>query len=131
MTGFVKIGHVHELEAAGQFSRWVGNHDVLVFRHNGTIRAFSNICPHFGGPVGYHQMRNGTFTCLWHNLRFDAATGRCRSVPKFRLREYRLRIEAGEIYALLVEQSEDELVCRDRGLAAASTSQPEETETAS
>jgi nitrite reductase/ring-hydroxylating ferredoxin subunit len=131
MTGFVKIGHVSELEAAGQFSRWVGNHDILVFRHDGAIRAFSNICPHFGGPVGYHQMRNGTFTCLWHNLQFDAATGRCKSMPKFALREYRLRIEAGEIYALLVEQPDDAPACRDRDLAALGALQPEEASAAS
>ena len=28
--GFVKVGDVAELGAAGQFSRWVGNHDILV-----------------------------------------------------------------------------------------------------
>ncbi len=121
MTGFVKIGDARELDAAGQFSRWVGNHDILVFRHNGVIRAFSNICPHFGGPVGYHQMRNGTFTCLWHNLQFDAATGQCKSVPKFQLREYRLRIAAGEIYALLVEHPDGEPALRNDDLATATT----------
>lgn len=119
MTAFVKIGDVNELDAAGQFSRWVGNHDILVFRHKGAVRAFSNICPHFGGPVGYHQMQNETFTCLWHNLQFDAATGQCKSVPKFRLREYRIRIEAGEIYALLVEHPDAAPVFCDRGLANA------------
>lgn len=128
MTDFVKIGEVRELDAAGQFSRWVGNHDILVCRHDGAIRAFSNICPHFGGPVGYHRMRNGTFTCLWHNLRFDAATGQCRTVAKFRLREYRLRIEAGAIYALLVEHPGAEPAGRDR--VPAGTARPEKARTA-
>jgi nitrite reductase/ring-hydroxylating ferredoxin subunit len=102
-TGFVKVGYVSELEAAGQFSRWVDNHDVLVFRLNGVIRAFSNICPHFGGPVGYHQLTDRRFTCLWHNLQFDADTGQCLSVAKFKLREYKLMIENDVILAQLVE----------------------------
>ena len=103
-NGFVKVGHVAELGAAGQFSRWVGNHDILVFRHNGTIRGLSNICPHFGGPVGYYQLRDGKFTCLWHNLQFDADSGRCLGFPKLRLREYKINVQEGEIYAQLVEE---------------------------
>ena len=101
--GFVKIGYVHELEPANQFSRWVGDHDLLVFRRNGAVRAFSNICPHFGGPVGYHRLADGKFTCLWHNLQFDAETGQCLAVAKFKLREYKLLIEGNVISAQLVE----------------------------
>jgi nitrite reductase/ring-hydroxylating ferredoxin subunit/putative flippase GtrA len=103
-NGFVKVGHVAELGAAGQFSRWVGNHDILVFRRNGSIRGLSNICPHFGGPVGYYRLREGKFTCLWHNLQFDADSGRCVMFPKLRLREYKIKVQEGEIYARLVEE---------------------------
>jgi nitrite reductase/ring-hydroxylating ferredoxin subunit len=105
VNGFVKIGHVEELEPHGQFSRWVGNHDILVFRWQGTIRALSNVCPHFGGPVGYYRLRDGRFTCLWHNLQFAAADGRCVSHPRLRLREYTLKVEGGAIYALLAEET--------------------------
>jgi nitrite reductase/ring-hydroxylating ferredoxin subunit len=105
-TGFVKVGHVSELEGAGQFSRWVDNHDILVFRRNGVIRAFSNICPHFGGPVGYHKLADGRFTCLWHNLQYDADTGQCLSVTKFKLREYKLIINDAVIFVQLVENHE-------------------------
>jgi nitrite reductase/ring-hydroxylating ferredoxin subunit len=105
-TGFVKVGHVSELEGAGQFSRWLDNHDILVFRRNGVIRAFSNICPHFGGPVGYHKLADGRFTCLWHNLQYDADTGQCLSVTKFKLREYKLIINDAAIFVQLVETRE-------------------------
>jgi nitrite reductase/ring-hydroxylating ferredoxin subunit len=104
VSDFIKIGDVAELDDAGQFSRWVGNHDILVFRHNDTIRALSNVCPHFGGPVGYYQLRDGKFTCLWHNLQFDAESGRCASSPNLRLRAYRIKVEDGAIYAQLVEE---------------------------
>jgi nitrite reductase/ring-hydroxylating ferredoxin subunit len=107
VSEFLKVGHLSELGAAGQFSRWVGNHDILVFLHNGKIRALSNICPHFGGPVGYYQLRGGRFTCLWHNLQFDADTGKCVSFPKLKLREYKVKIEDAEIYVQPVEESSE------------------------
>jgi len=103
MNAFIKIGTLEELEPHGQFSRWSGGHDILVFRHRGTIKALSNICPHFGGPVGYHKMRDGVFTCLWHNLEFAADTGQCLSVSKFKLREYKVKIESNDILVQLVE----------------------------
>lgn len=101
-TEFEKIGHISELDRAGQFTRWVKNHDILVFRSNGTVRAFSNVCPHVGGPVGYHKMRDGLFTCLWHNLQFRTSDGQCLTL-KHRLREYRLQVEDGNIFVQLVE----------------------------
>ena len=103
MAEYVRIGDLSELQGSGQFSRWVGNHDILVFKWKGNIRAFSNVCPHFGGPVGFHKMKNGKFTCLWHNLEFGADSGQCLSMPRLRLREYQLKIEDDTIYARLVE----------------------------
>lgn len=103
MPDFVKVGLVSELGSVGQFSRWVGNHDILVFRWQGQIRAFTNVCPHFGGPVGFHKMVDGTFTCLWHNLQFSAETGQCLTVPPLKLREYKIKVEDDVIYAQLVE----------------------------
>ena len=99
-----RIASVAELEPFGQFSKWVDDHDILVFRRNGEIKALSNICPHFGGPVGYHQMsKDGVFTCLWHNYRFDAGTGRCLTNNHLCLREYKLKVEDGGIWVQLVE----------------------------
>jgi nitrite reductase/ring-hydroxylating ferredoxin subunit len=103
---FVKVGDVSELARAGQFSRWVGNHDILVFRRDGEIRAFTNVCPHFGGPVGFHKMKDGKFTCLWHNLEFSAQTGECLSGPRLKLREYNIKLDGDAIYAELAEEQD-------------------------
>jgi nitrite reductase/ring-hydroxylating ferredoxin subunit len=105
-TGFQRIASVSELEPHGQFSKWVDDHDILVFRQDGQIKALSNICPHFGGPVGYHKMKDGVFTCLWHNYRFEAGTGRCLTNDHLCLRSYKLKIEDGGIWVQLVENSE-------------------------
>lgn len=102
-TAFRRIASVSELEPHGQFSKWVDDHDVLVFRLNGQIKAMSNICPHFGGPVGYHKMKDGVFTCLWHNYRFEGATGRCQTLKNLQLREYKVKVEGDGIFVQLVE----------------------------
>jgi nitrite reductase/ring-hydroxylating ferredoxin subunit len=100
---FKKIGELGDLDPHGQFSRWLDDHDVLVYRLDGQIKAISNICPHFGGPVGFHKMKDERFTCLWHNFQFSARDGRCLNLPKLRLREYAVKVEGPAILVCLVE----------------------------
>jgi nitrite reductase (NADH) small subunit len=102
---FRRIASVAELEPHGQFSKWVDDHDILVYRHNGQIKAISNICPHFGGPVGYHKAKDGVFTCLWHNYRFEAENGRCLTNRHLCLRGYKVKVEDGGIFVQLAEKS--------------------------
>lgn len=99
---FERIGSLSDLDRADQFTRWVRNHDILVFRTEDGIRAFSNVCPHFGGPVGYHKIRDGLFTCLWHNLQYRVSDGQCLQM-KYKLREYKTWIDRDEIYVQLIE----------------------------
>jgi len=106
MISYVKVGTLDELQPHGQFSRWVDDHDILVYELNGTIKALSNICPHFGGPVGFHKMRDGRFTCLWHNFQYSADDGAClypENMTGLRLREYKVKIEGQDILVQLVE----------------------------
>ena len=100
---FQRIADLAELDKFGQFSKWVDDHDILVFRWNGGIKALSNICPHFGGPVGFHQMKEGVFTCLWHNYRFEADSGQCLTNKHLCLRAYKVKVEDGGIWVQLVE----------------------------
>ena len=52
-----KIGSIKDLKENNQFSRWVDDHDILIYRNGSKIEAISNICPHFGGPIGYHDIK--------------------------------------------------------------------------
>lgn len=102
----IKIGTLEDLKPYNQFSKWVDDHDILVFKHEDKIRAFSNICPHFGGPIGYHEIKKNKsdkfiFTCLWHNLEFDVENGICVQSKKLKLREYDLIIRGKDIFVYL------------------------------
>ena len=105
--GFQRIANVSELVPHGQFSKWVDDHDLLVCRFEGELKVYTNICPHFGGPVGYHKINGGKFVCLWHNYEFAAKDGSCLTNRHFHLREYRSVEKDGEIWVRLVEPSEE------------------------
>ena len=96
------IGTLAELNKNKQFSRWINDHDILVYFDKNEIKAISNICPHFGGPVGYHEIKNvngeKVFTCLWHNLQFNIGSGVCTTHKFFKLREYKVIVEGDNIF---------------------------------
>jgi nitrite reductase/ring-hydroxylating ferredoxin subunit len=87
-----------ELKKTGQLTRSVDDHDILLYEHDGQIKALSNLCRHFGGPVGFHKAKNGEFVCLWHNWRYSCEDGSCLSHPALPLRQYALKIIDDSIY---------------------------------
>jgi nitrite reductase/ring-hydroxylating ferredoxin subunit len=46
--------------------------DIHVYRTGDRIRAVTNVCLHFGGPL---DCSDGKFICQWHKASFDMATG--------------------------------------------------------
>lgn len=102
-TGEYKyVADVGELEPHGQLAKWVDGHEVLIYRWQGGVRALSNVCRHFGGPVGFHKMREGRFTCLWHNYQYSGEDGSCLTNPALPLRRYRVKIDGGGIWVAVL-----------------------------
>ena len=96
---FLLLSTPQELkERGGQLTQWLNDHDILLYEFEGEIKAVSNICRHFGGPVGYHQCNKGVFTCLWHNWQFSAKDGSCLTHPGLPLRSYEIKITDEKIY---------------------------------
>lgn len=100
-----KIGSITDLEKNNQFSRWIDDHDILVYKNGEKIEAISNICPHFGGPIGYHDIKivqnKPVFTCLWHNLQFCINSGECTTHNNLVLRKYDIEVENQEIFVYI------------------------------
>ena len=101
----IKIGTLNDLKEVNQFSRWVDGHDILIFKFNSAINGISNICPHFGGPIGYHEIKfkegKAVFTCLWHNLQYSVETGQCTTNLNFCLRKYKVEVENEDIFVYI------------------------------
>ena len=103
-NSYVFLATTQELkERGGQLTKWVSDHDILLYEFEGGIKALSNICRHFGGPVGYHQCTKGVFTCLWHNWQFSAKDGACLTQAALPLRQYAVQVTDGKIYVKLTE----------------------------
>ena len=97
-----KIGSLKDLSKNNQFSRWIHDHDILVYKNGDKIEAISNICPHFGGPIGYHDIKivdnKRVFTCLWHNLQFSVNSCKCTTHSNLVLRKYDVKVENQDIF---------------------------------
>ena len=92
------LATVDELKKKGQITKWIDDHDILLYEYEGKIKAISNVCRHFGGPVGYHKCKDGVFTCLWHNWQFSAEDGSCLTHSGLPLRQYDIKIINENVY---------------------------------
>lgn len=86
----------------GQLTKWVDDHDILLYEYEDGIKAISNICRHFGGPVGFHKCKKGVFTCLWHNWQYSAKDSSCLTHPGLPLRQYDIKVVDEKIYINLL-----------------------------
>jgi len=101
-TDFRFFSTINDLKPHDQLSKWIDDHDILVYFYQGELKALSNICPHFGGPVGYRKAKDGLFTCLWHNWQFSCKDGSCLTHPGLPLREYQVELRGEDIYINLL-----------------------------
>jgi nitrite reductase/ring-hydroxylating ferredoxin subunit/uncharacterized membrane protein len=71
---------------------------VMLVRHNGTIHAVQEWCPHAGGPLSKGSIEGDVIECPWHQSRFCLADGRPEQGPAaVPLRTFEVREEAGMI----------------------------------
>ena len=97
------LATVAELKkSGGQLTKWIDDHDVLLYEFEDTIKAISNVCRHFGGPIGYHKAKNGTFTCLWHNWQYSCKDGSNLTHCGLPLRNYDVKVIDEKIYINLL-----------------------------
>lgn len=52
-----------------------GTAAICLTRHEGTVGALDNRCPHQGGPLGEGTIENGLLRCPWHGYDYDPVTG--------------------------------------------------------
>ncbi len=99
-----------------------GEAEIGVFRFGGEFHAWHNSCAHRQGPVCqgrlYHRVveplaNDGTvrmlahdperlhIVCPWHGYEFDVVTGQSPGDGSLKLRRVELRVQDGEIYAVL------------------------------
>jgi nitrite reductase/ring-hydroxylating ferredoxin subunit len=99
---WIEFSTTRELESKDIITQWVGNQEVAVTNHGGTIRAFCNVCPHKGGPLHEgHWLDHAKVRCPWHGNVFDVTTGRCLNRPGLAVRRFQCVERDGKILVSL------------------------------
>jgi nitrite reductase/ring-hydroxylating ferredoxin subunit len=66
---------------AGQHTARVGAREILIVETREGLRVYDGVCPHLGGPLLEGRISARAIVCPWHAYAFDAASGRCLTVP--------------------------------------------------
>lgn len=89
---------IARLSASGRATVKIGNKQLALFLHEGTVHACNNRCPHEGYPLVEGALDDGCMlTCHWHNWKFDLKTG-ANHYGGDSLRIYPVKVESGVVW---------------------------------
>ncbi|MDE2814549.1 MAG: Rieske (2Fe-2S) protein, partial [Gemmatimonadota bacterium] len=74
---FVPVARADEVAEGRPKAVRIEGRSVALFRHQGTLYATDNQCPHMGYPLTRGRVRNGVLTCDWHGWSYDMRGGGC------------------------------------------------------
>ena len=87
-----------DLPAGAKAALELGGEPILLYNHDGTVRAVSNICSHAEQPLDCGRIMNGWIACPAHGTRFDLETGEPLNPPAtMPIRTFATRIVDGMI----------------------------------
>ena len=93
----ITLARSEEVQEGSLCGRWVGQHCIVLTRHEGQLRAFLSACPHRKAELATGKLHEGVLTCRWHGWRFDIATGRGLTNPHAKLEFFPVVEEKGEV----------------------------------
>jgi apoptosis-inducing factor 3 len=70
-----------ELADGGMVTGHVGDDEVLLVRHGGTVSAIAAHCTHYHGPLAEGLVVGTTIRCPWHHACFNLSTGEALAAP--------------------------------------------------
>ena len=113
------IGKLDDFEDGSKRLLSVNNVDIGVFRLDGALHAWRNVCPHQGGPVcqgrlfkrvidnlgpdKQHHGRNYDdsqlhIVCPWHGAEFNIRTGAHAGIPDLKLTPVEIQVRDEKVY---------------------------------
>ncbi|MEM9283868.1 MAG: non-heme iron oxygenase ferredoxin subunit [Verrucomicrobiota bacterium] len=77
-------------------------HPIALIRHDGSIYALEDRCPHADATIAMGLIDNGCIACPWHFAEFNLATGAVLSGPATEgIPTYPVHEENGMVYVAL------------------------------
>ena len=120
--GSIVVGKSTDVAELGRLVVDVGDRTIGIFRVEGRLYAYDNVCAHQGGPVcqgkimpkvcesiDAHHMAHGMvydrtemhIVCPWHGTEFVITTGRHATVADIHLNAVDVREQDGDIHVRL------------------------------
>ena len=94
---FVKVATLDDLWSGEMIGVVVEGIPVLLINVEGTLRAYTDICPHLGSPLSRGSFKGRILFCATHGWEFDAMAG-CGINPRNTcLESLPLRLEGDDI----------------------------------
>jgi nitrite reductase/ring-hydroxylating ferredoxin subunit len=113
------VGTSERVPEGGRLIVDIGDTTVGVFRFQGRLYAYENVCAHQGGPVcqgrlvhrvveRLDEQKRSTgldfdredlhVACPWHGFEYSVRTGRHPGQPRFKLRDFPVEEAEGTVY---------------------------------
>lgn len=72
---------------------------IVLANVDGDVYALEDQCSHEAYPLSDGELDGGDVVCVYHGARFDACTGKNKSLPAVRpVKSYPVEVREGEIY---------------------------------
>ena len=97
-SNFVKVANLDELAEGKPRAVRVEGQSIALFKHNSSIYATDNQCPHMGYPLTRGRVRGGVLTCDWHGWSYDMGGGGCFTGGCDDLATFPVEVREDEIY---------------------------------
>ena len=105
-NGFEKVCKLSDLRDKEGKRFWVDDVDVAIFKVDGEVYAFSNVCPHQHTPVMYNGfIEEGCIVCPNHGWMFDLKSGSLKATHKG-LDKYETKIDGDDILVKVTKKKE-------------------------
>lgn len=101
MAEFVRVAGTADVQPGHGMVAEVNGRTVAVFNIDGAFHVVDNTCLHRGGPLGEGEVEGNVVTCPWHGWQFNVATGACVNNPSGKVAIYQVKVEGGDVKALL------------------------------
>ena len=99
MSNWIKVAAATDVPVGEMKGYAVGVEPILLANVDGDIYALEDRCSHEDLPLSDGEFEDGEVLCIYHGARFDACTGKNRSLPAVRpVKSYPVEIRDGDIY---------------------------------
>ena len=99
MPDWVNVAATGDCPPGQLKSVMVGSEPIVLANVDGEVYALEDKCSHEDFPLSDGELDGGDVLCTYHGARFDACTGKNRSLPAVRpVKSYPVEIRDGAIY---------------------------------